>query len=188
MSISCRDLVLAHMDDVAVHFVAMRQPAMSSISVRQRSATVAARPASRGRAHPASSARRRRERAPLVLQLFDAARMRILSAALLLDGRGRVAGQGGSFGGQSGGQRAAQPRSRDLENPRDGGAHPDHGATSVRARTEATCRRCWPASICVGAALDGLLDRGHFRGIDHRRLGDGFFDLLQRAGGVVRVT
>ena len=36
----------------------------------------------------------------------------------------------------------------------------------------------------VGARADGLLHRGHFRGVDDRRLGDGLFDLLQGTRGV----
>ncbi len=58
-----------------------------------------------------------------------------------------------------------------------------HGFISARVRTATAYRQ--PGGIdVVGACAQGLLHGGDLRRIHHGRPGDGFFDLLQRAGGV----
>jgi len=69
--------------------LALRQPAINSMRARQRSATVAARPAVPGEGH---SARRCR------FELFDAVQNPDLFRGSLFDGLRRIAGQGGALG------------------------------------------------------------------------------------------
>src|SRR6267378_3999963 len=152
---------------------AVRQPAISSIRSRQRSAIVAASP----RLGVAQRARRSASSFSMVPRIW------IFSAAFCSTASGESPVRAARSAAKVAAKERATSISRSKISSRRRRASWSMGLLQTALELQQFIGD--PAGVdLVGAGMDGLFHRRYFGCVDHRRFGDGLFDLLQRTGGV----